>query len=268
MERRRRDDAPAVPRPEKPVGGTRPRRVLVARDRAPDLEVLARSERPRLSALEEKEVPSRVGLHRRRLEEAAEGDPGAVGREGGAGHRSGDVHHRLDLSSPGRYPVEVRVLRRVVGLLDPVGGEVDPGAVRTPDELSLVERARGQLARFGGALPGDRRDRPHVIVALRIEPSLAVGAVDRASDDAHVALLRPFDLLSRGLSLLLTPLLVDVGCGRVTREGERPAIGGPERRGGSMRHLRQPARLAAFHGEQVDLRLLLLAGGAEERDGP
>src|SRR5439155_8360296 len=149
----------------------------------------------------------------------------------------------------------------------------DPGAVAAPDEVPLVVPARGQPLRLDRLGTVGDRHRPDVRVVLGVEPALVVEAIDGARDDARLVplvlvllLLLDFDLL-RVLTFRGLPFR-EVFVARLAREGDRLAVGRPQRRAGAPGQVGEPPGFPAGHRQQVDLGLVFLARGPREGEHP
>ncbi len=284
-------DPTAVPAPDQRLRAAAPGRVLIAGEPILDFTLVLGGEVARLGArggVHHEQVGLVVGVRGLRVEEAGEGDPPAVRRDGDVADRTVDVDDLPHLAAAGRDHVEVVVRGGVIGLLVDVGVEVDLRAVRRPDRAPLAERSLGELLRLRD-LGAVRRhgDGPDVADAGGIVVAAAVEAVDRAGDDADVALPLPLLLLilflllvrgllvfGRGLFRLLAlgprvpPLLQVLFLGAVA-EGDGLAVRRPDRPARAVGQVGEGHGLAAPGGDQIELRRLALAvllGGAGEDD--
>jgi hypothetical protein len=98
----------------------------------------------------------------------------AVRRCGRLTHRAVDVDERLHLAARSRHGVDVRILRKVVRLLDAIGDKDDLRPVATPGWFALVERAAGDLFGFDCPVALADGNRPDMRMPPRLDPACAV----------------------------------------------------------------------------------------------
>src|SRR5215475_6352010 len=240
------------------------RRALVAADAAADVEVVIGGQVPGRRfghVVDHEEVGLRVGLNRFARRRAAERNALAVVTEAVVAHPAVKTDDFLLVAPVGRYRIKVGARRLVIRLQRAVGNEIDALAVGRPTDGALVEIALRyplRLRRF--AWSSGRRHGPDVRLDFRIEVAGAVRAIGAAHDHANVThmLGLAFGLFFINLAALGHRIIFFAQIFR-TRESDGLAVRRPLRRAGAARQFGQRLRLAAFEGEQVNLRGLRTA---------
>src|SRR5262245_27149512 len=244
------------------------RRALVAADAAADVEVVIGGQVPGRRfghVVDYEEVWLRVGLNRFARRRAAERNSLAVVAQAVVAHPAVEADDLLLVAPVGRDRIEVGARRLVIGLQRAVGNEIDALAVGRPIDGALVEialRYPHRLRRF--ARSSGRRYGPDVRLDFRIEVAGAVRAIGAARDHANVTHMLGH-MLGRALGLFFFNLaafghrIIFFAQIFRTRESDGLAVRRPLRRAGAARQFGQRLRLAAFEGEQVNLRGLRTA---------